>query len=296
MSRRDDVTACRPVRRAPEIVTISSMNNPEIRRLRRLRLRRERDQTGLFFVEGIRFVLAAVERGVEIETLVVAGESEISTPVRAGIRDLLRNHSRQLCVTQEVLQFLSDRDETQGIGAVLRQRWERLTDIRPDTLSAWVALDGIQYPGNLGSILRVAEAAGCDGVMLVGKSADPYDPISVRASMGAVFFQRLVRCEFEEFAVWTRRHGISVIGASPRGNVDYREASFRPPAVLYMGSERTGLPEQRQAACNHTVRIPMAGRCDSLNVATATGILLYEFIGQSGPTACETHQVRGEGQ
>jgi TrmH family RNA methyltransferase len=135
----------------------------------------------------------------------------------------------------------------------------------------------VQYPGNLGTILRTCDAVGGAGLILVGPATDPYDPAAVRASMGAVFSQRLVRASREELAAWKRRHTCLVVGTSPAAAAHYRTVSYRPPVVLCMGSEGHGLSQDLKALCDVMVRIPMVGRCDSLNVGVAASIVLYEI-------------------
>ena len=142
----------------------------------------------------------------------------------------------------------------------------------------------MQSPGNLGTILRTCEAVGAAGVILLGPQADPYDPSAIRATMGALFAQRLVRATWDEFAAWKRRHGCLLVGTSPSGKIDYRAVAYTPPTVLWMGWERQGLSPEQQALCDVMARIPMAGRSDSLNLAVSTGVMLYE-ISTSGVTA-----------
>ncbi len=183
-------------------------------------------------------------------------------------------------VLPEVFQSLAVKDLAQGIGAVVRQRWEPLERVRPADGCSWVALDAVQYPGNLGTILRTSDAVGGAGVILLGHTADPYDPAAVRASTGAIFSQRLVRTSFEQFVAWRHRHNAVIVGTSPAAALDYRAVAYRPPLVLCMGSEGCGLSRDMQALCDVTVKIPMVGRSDSLNLAVATSIMLYEVFQQ----------------
>lgn len=266
--------------RPEENAALRSPGNPAVKRIRRLRMRKERDRTGLFFVEGIRFVRAAMESGAEIETLVFAPEQLVG-PQADGLMDRCPKAAQRMRVTPDLLRWMADREETQGVGAVIRQRWDSLQ--RPPPLSAlgWVALDGIQFPGNLGTILRACDAVGGAGVILIGNTADPYDPIAVRSSMGALFHQRLVRTSFEGFLQWKCRHNASIVGTCPDAPTLYRDRVYRAPTVLYLGCEAKGIPPERLDACDAVVRIPMEGRGDSLNVAMAAVILLYEIYHQS---------------
>jgi RNA methyltransferase, TrmH family len=138
----------------------------------------------------------------------------------------------------------------------------------------------VRSPGNLGTILRTCEAVGGAGAILIGDGIDPYDPATVRATMGAVFSQRFVRTGFRELVGWKRQTGIRLVGTSPLAVKNYRAGDYRGPLILYMGSERKGMSPEHQALCDEMVRIPMVGRADSLNIAVATGVMLYEVFHQ----------------
>ena len=266
-----------------EFMLITSRANPKIKEIRRLFTRKYRQRTGLFFVEGLQLVEEAVAMHADITTLVVAPEllSEESAKGLVSVRE--RAEVPCLEVTGEVFSSISPRDGQQGIGAVACQRWDSLDDIGPATDFCWVAADQIRHPGSLGTILRVCDAVGGEGVILIGDASDPYDPTAVRASLGAVFSQRLAKASFGEFAAWRQRQNCFVVGTSPTSSTDYRAVSYGTPAVLFMGSDRRGLSAEQQAICDVMVRIPMVGRCDSHHVAVATGIVLYEMFNQRGP-------------
>jgi TrmH family RNA methyltransferase len=170
--------------------------------------------------------------------------------------------------------------DPQGIGAVIRQQWTPVDTLQPEQKSFWLAVEAIDSPGNLGTMIRTAEAAGVAGIFFIGPHADPLDPGAVRASMGSLFSQRLVRCSAGEFANWAKAHGVAVIGSSPTGLMDYKAMRFRWPAALLIGSEKHGLSERLLESSDFTVRIPMVGRCDSINAAVAAGVLLYEMFNQ----------------
>jgi RNA methyltransferase, TrmH family len=262
------------------IMIISSHSNPEIKKIRNLQNRKERERTGLAYIEGIRIVAEAVNTPETVTTLIIApelltspfGQTLIQTQKKAGIPCLE--------VTANVFQHLSSKDGPQGIAAIIRQKWEPLAHLRLSDELCWVALDAIQDPGNLGTILRTCDAVGCTGVILIGQTTDPYDPTALRASMGAIFLQRLIKTTFEEFIAWKRKHNYLVIGTSTTSSTDYQAMTYRSPLVLLMGSERLGLSEEQQAACDALVHIPMVGQSDSLNLAVATGITLYEIFNQ----------------
>ncbi len=259
---------------------ISSQANARVKQIRSLRHRQERERTGLFFIEGIRIVAEAVQMRAEIETLIVAPELLKSEFARGIVQQQREQGTPVLEVTAEVFKSLSVKEGPQGLGAVARQRWQRLDELRLEANDYMVALDAAQDPGNIGTILRTSDAVGSAGLILLGHSADPYDPAALRASMGALFAQRLVRASFAEFAAWKRQRGYSVVGTSGAASHDYRGVAYPRPLVLLMGSEREGLSEEQQALCDLMVKIPMVGRSDSLNLAVATGITLYEIFYQ----------------
>lgn len=255
---------------------ITSRANPQIKQVKRLLRRRERDETGLFFAEGLQLVSEAVAMGVEIETLIVA-EELLGDDQR---RFLDANRSLpHLDVTAEVLNSISPTDGHQGLAAVMKQRWVSLDSVHLGKELGWVALDRIGHPGSLGTIMRVSDSVGGKGVILIGDSSDPYDLTAVRASLGAVFSQQLVRTTWEEFAAWKQAQGATVVGTSPTAEADYRDARYSRPVVLLMGSRR-GLSGEEQSVCDMMVKIPMVGRTDSHHVAVATAIILYEVLNQ----------------
>ena len=137
---------------------------------------------------------------------------------------------------------------------------------------------------SLAAILRTCDAVGGAGVILLGSTTDPYDPAAVRASMGAIFSQRLARTSFAELTAWCGRHSVAVVGTSPSAPLDYQAVAYQSPLVLLMGSEPRGLSSEQQALCDLTVNIPMVGHSDSLNLAVATGIMLYEVFNQRRET------------
>src|SRR2546422_3234523 len=190
-------------------MSISSSANPHIKAIRALSNRQGREKSGLFFVEGIRLVAEAIQCKATIETLVIAP-------------DLLKSHfaheliqgTPQLEVSAEIFRSLSLKDGPQGIGAVIHQRWDALKRFHVSSTDCWIALDAAQDPGNIGTILRTADAIGATGLMLLGNCADPYDPGALRASMGAIFSQRLIKTSFAEFVQWKNSQHISVVGTS----------------------------------------------------------------------------------
>lgn len=258
---------------------ISSRANERVKQLRALRQRQEREARGLFFAEGRQLVRAALALGAEIEQAVAAPE-RLDAEERALWAELGTKGVPLLEVTGFVFDSLSFREAGQAIGAVVRQRWESLAEVR-ETKRCWVALPEVQHPGNLGTIIRTCDAAGGDGVILVGRTTDPFHPIAVRGTLGAVFSQRIVRAEEAELAGWLPGSGCLVVGTSPAAERDFRDVDYASrPVVLFMGSERAGLSPAQASLCETLVRIPMAGYVESLNLAVAAALVLYEVARQ----------------
>jgi RNA methyltransferase, TrmH family len=256
---------------------ITSTSNTHIKRIRALRSRKERALTGLFFAEGLRVVREAMSAPGAVELLIVAPELLAGAAAWETVATQRAGGGRVLEVSAEVFASLSERDGPQGIAAVVRQRWSELPQASPGE-SPWVALYGVKHPGNLGAVLRTCDAVGARGVILIGATTDPHDPASVRASMGTIVHQQLVRCSDGEFVAWSRADDRTLVGTSGAAERDYREAVYPRGLVLLMGAERRGLPRELLAACQEIVRIPMVGRADSLNLAVATGLVLYESV------------------
>lgn len=256
---------------------ITSASNPAVKAIRRLRQRRERERSGTFFVEGIRLVAEAARSGAPVELCVVAPQLLASAFARGIVRDLDERGVPVVEVSGEVFGTLSGKENPQGIGAVVRQDVRAPGDLRVSGALGFVALDGVADPGNLGTILRTCDGAGFDGVILLGETTDPYDPTALRASMGAVFTRRIARAGWPELLEWRVARGYQLVGAASGARTSYRGAAYAPPLVLLMGSERAGLSAEQKAACDLTVSIPMAGAADSLNLAVAAGILMYEI-------------------
>jgi TrmH family RNA methyltransferase len=255
---------------------ISNASHSALRQVRRLEHRKDRDWTGLFFVEGVRFVHEAHANRQHIQAIVVCPEMLNSPRGRKTAAHLGASGVETLRVTRAVYESLVQTGDCQGIAAVVRQSWVEMPDIPLSRGPVWIGLEEVQSPGNLGTLLRTCEAAGGAGAVLLGPQPDPYDTAVVRSSMGAIHGLRFARCGHAEFARWKAAAGVRVIGTSPRGAVDYRDADYSGPVVLFLGPERRGMNEGQTALCDEVVRIPMVGRADSLNLGVAGSLMLYE--------------------
>ncbi|MGI9005684.1 MAG: TrmH family RNA methyltransferase [Streptosporangiaceae bacterium] len=262
----------------PELIT--SAANPLIKRVRQLGDRRHRRREGAFVVRGIQPVWQAVEAGAEIEVLIVAPDL-LRAPAAGLVAGQESRGTRVARISAELFGRIGDRDGPAGLAAIVRQPDLSLTGLAVRPGSVFVALHEVANPGNLGTIIRTADAAGAAGVILVGPCTDPFDPAAVKASMGAVFGVPVAAAEPAGFLSWCAGRGVTLAVASgqPAGPGD--QATFwderlpRPLAVL-LGSEGSGLPADLLAAGDLRLRIPMTGTAESLNLAVAAGILLYE--------------------
>ena len=258
---------------------ISSHSNSKIKQIRALRQRKERQQTGLFLVEGIRPVGEALESGAAVESLCYAPEKLHSDFALNLIEEASAHGVICLCVTAEVFDSLADKENPPGILAVVRQRQTELTALNPLNFPWGVALASPQDSGNVGTILRTIDAVGASGLLFLDSSVDPYHPNAVRASMGSLFWYPIVHATFEEFSGWVSQHGYHVSGTSAHGSQDYREVgAYQRPAILLLGSEREGLNPGQIAVCDRLVRLPMRGRVTSLNLAVAAGVMMYAMM------------------
>ena len=254
-------------------------------RIRKLQAdRRYRDQHRLFFIEGVRNFVETVDQGFPIETLLYSEKLLTAPLARKFVRQLKRAGVPFARVSPEAFRSISRAEHASGIGAILRQRIQALEHIQPDQFSCWTVLSHVQSLGNFGTLLRTSAAIGASGFILLGHQIDPYEPVVVRATMGALFKQTLVRTNVERFRDWIETHRLAVIGASPDGVVEYDQVRYTRPTVLLLGNERSGLTEEQRSLCQQIVRIPMVSGTDSLNLAVAGSLLLYAVFRSKGRT------------
>jgi TrmH family RNA methyltransferase len=258
----------------------STSHDPRFLTLRSLQTLQGRCRTELYIIEGIRHLARAVEHGAAIDS-VFLDPSVLSNPFGQKLARRLRLQGVPgIGLSHQLYRDLTLATEPQGIGAVLRQRWYPLEQLRAESNTLWLAVESIESPGNLGTIIRTAEAAGVTGIFILSPNCDPYDPATVRATMGSLFSQKLVRCSVLEFNRWAKSNGVSVVASSPAGLMDFKTLAYRYPTALVVGSEKHGISDQLLEAANFVVRIPMHGGCDSLNAAVAAGVLLFEIAGR----------------
>ncbi len=261
----------------PEL--ISSRSNPLVKLVRSLRQRKGRDEAGLFLVEGIHTVGEAAEAGWEIETLLYAPELLAGDFAAGLLEGQSQKGTRCQPVSAEVFASLAEKDNPQGLLAVVRQRRLSLDGLQPGNFAWGVAAVSPQDPGNVGTLLRTIDAVGADGLLLLDGGVEPFHPSVVRASMGALFWKPVAQASFQEFVAWARRHSYRLVGTSAHAQTDYRTLGRKNGAlILLLGSEQKGLTVEQMAACDAVVSLPMRGRASSLNLAVAAGVLLYSLL------------------
>ncbi|CAK7258906.1 RNA methyltransferase, TrmH family [Shinella sp. WSC3-e] len=264
-------------RRVGQVKEVTSLSNPIVKDIKALSDKKHRDETRSFMAEGLKLVIDALELGFEIRTLVYAKNVKEKPQVVQCATKTVARGGLVLEVSEKVLSSITRRDNPQMVVGIFTQRWTPLRDLRPKTGETYVALDRVRDPGNLGTIIRTADAAGAGGVILVGEATDPFSMETVRATMGSVFAMPLVKTNVADFLAWKKTAGVEVVATHLAGAVDYRTIDYRKkPVVLLMGNEQSGLPDELARAADALARIPQAGRADSLNLAIATGVMLFE--------------------
>ena len=263
-----------------------SRNNPKIKQIHHLlRQRKQRTESGLYVVEGIRHVGEACAAQATVKYICYAPDMLSSDFALQLVREQSDLGTHCYPVEKEVFADLSNKDNPQGILAVVHQPHWQLDNLSVENFNWGVALVAPQDPGNIGSILRTIDAVGAHGLFLLDDPAnsqfcaDPYHPSSVRASMGAIFWYPVISTNFMDFVTWARDQGFHIYGTSAHASLDYRNVGkFESPLILLMGSEREGLTAEQSAACELLFRMPMKGRVTSLNLAVATGVMLYKMM------------------
>ncbi|TPM31919.1 RNA methyltransferase [Mesorhizobium sp. B2-3-4] len=261
-----------------QVKEVTSLANPLVKDIKALALKKFRDQQNAFMAEGLKLVIDALDLGWQIRTLVFAKAGRGNPAVERVAARTVAAGGTVLEVSEKVLVAITRRDNPQMVVGVFSQKFLALKDIRADNGDVWVALDRVRDPGNLGTVIRTVDAVGAKGVILVGETTDPFSVETVRATMGSIFAVPVARATTEAFLAWRGGFSGLVAGTHLKGAVDYRSVDFsRGPVLLMMGNEQQGLPESLAASCDRLLRIPQAGRADSLNLAVATGIMLFEI-------------------
>ncbi|MDD9900306.1 MAG: RNA methyltransferase [Alphaproteobacteria bacterium] len=267
---------------------ITSPANPIVKKIKSLAIKKYRDEYGLFFVEGEDRVREMLEAGWECDALLYtpSPSGRGRGPATAGReRETLGGQSNaipsprpspggrggsEFQVTPEIMQRITGRDNAQDVLGVFKPRWHDM----PQTGEVYIALEGVRDPGNLGTVIRTAEATGMAGVILLGQTCDPWSPEVVRATVGSLARVPLIRATANDLKKWQGK----IYGTHLEGAVDYRTVSYDAPLIIMMGSEQSGLSSEAVAVCDTLIKIPMTGAVESLNLGVSAGVVMYEIL------------------
>jgi TrmH family RNA methyltransferase len=280
--------------------TITSAANPRVRQAARLRDADARRETGLTLIDGRRELARATRAGVAIDEVFVDSDSAAAmlqddavapppdTPDEPCLADLAARGTRITGLSRKAFERIAFGSRNEGVVAVARFRAGPLADFTVTTDRPVLVIEGVEKPGNLGGILRTADAAGLAGVIVCDGRTDPANPAVIRASLGTVFTVPLAAASVEESIGWCRKHARRVVAAMPTGTILWHEARLAGSTAILLGSEAHGISGAWQQAANSgtihldTVRLTMAGAADSLNVSATTAVLAYEAVRQAG--------------
>lgn len=254
---------------------ITAFSNPTVKRLRSLREKKARRSEGLFLAEGLRILTEARDSGRLPEIVAFSAEgakhplaAEIIAATEAAGGDAIETDP-------DILSKMSGKDNPQMLLGAYRQPETSLDRTDRSKAPLWIVAQALRDPGNIGTILRTGDAVGAGGLILIDDCADPFSVEAVRASMGAIFTQQVATARWPEFISWLRSGPGQLVGTSLKATEDYLEASYELPCFLLIGNEQQGLPADYEAECDLLVKIPMAGRADSLNAAVATAVMAF---------------------
>jgi TrmH family RNA methyltransferase len=257
---------------------ITAFSNPLVKQARALRDKKHRRAEGRFLAEGLRILTEAREAGILPETLFF---SESAHPLLRRLIDETEAAGGEAIETgADILHKISGKDNPQTVLGIYRQFDTGLGGIDRDAAPLWIVAQALRDPGNLGTILRTGDAAGAGGLILIDECADPFSVEAVRASMGALFTQKVAAARWEEFVPWLRSGAGQLIGTSLKAELDYQAPRYKKPAFILIGNEQAGLPPAYEAECDLLVKMPMRGKADSLNAAVATAVMAYEVVNQ----------------
>jgi TrmH family RNA methyltransferase len=267
----------------PQRRLITGFSNPTVKFLRSLRDKKHRKAAAKFLAEGLRLLTDARECGRLPEMLVMARGREDHPLLAALEADVLAAGGEVIETEAEILGKITGKDNPQAVAGVFAEFDTSLAALDRTARPIWLVAQAMRDPGNLGTMLRTCDAVGAGGLILLDDCADPFSVEAVRASMGAVFTQKIARARWDEFLPWLRSGPGQLVAASLRDAVPYRGAPYAAPCFLMIGNESRGLPEDYEMACDLRVTMPMRGRADSLNAAIAGAVLAYEALARLDP-------------
>lgn len=257
---------------------ITSLQNPRVKQILDLRDRKYRDQTGLFLIEGYREILRAVDAKWEIQEVYFCSDLFLGSNEQNLISRAISQKNGSFACSEKVFRKISYRDRPDGLLAIAKQRHQSLDSWNPrkNQLPFFVVAEAIEKPGNLGTILRSSDAVGVDGLIVCDRCTDIYNPNVVRASVGTLFTVPTIEASGEKTLEWLKDQQILILAATPHATIEFTEVNLNQPLAIAVGTEQLGLSQKWMNEADLQVKIPMNGVADSLNVAMATTLLLYE--------------------
>lgn len=271
---------------------ISGFSNPLVKRVRALRDKKHRRAEGQFLAEGLRILTEALDAGYVPDMIWHSPESA-SHPLVERLANATEKAGGDVFVTSpEILSKLSGKDNPGAVVGVFQEFLTPLTDIDRSRSAIWIVAERLRDPGNLGTILRTGDAVGAGGLILIDDCTDPFSVEAVRASMGALFTQKVATASWPEFISWLRSGPGQLVGTSLRSDTDYQVPRYENPTFLLVGNESQGLPAAYENDCDILVKMPMMGKADSLNAAVATAVMAYEILNQRRDVAIFEHVRR----
>lgn len=267
-----------PSDRAAYRRTITGFSNPLVKFLRSLREKKHRKREQRFLAEGLRLLTDARECGILPEMLVMAVGRD-PHPLLDALEDAVSAAGGEIVeMDVDILAKVTGKDNPQAVAGVFAEFDTRIANLDRSAAPIWLVAQALRDPGNLGTMLRTGDAVGAGGLILLDDCADPFSVEAVRASMGAIFTQKIAIARWDEFQEWLRAGEGQLVAASLREPTDYHRAPYAAPCFLMVGNESQGLPQEYEEACDLRVTIPMRGRADSLNAAVAGAVLAYEAL------------------
>jgi TrmH family RNA methyltransferase len=259
---------------------ITSHQNPKIKNVLALEKAREREQQNVFLLEGIKELTLAIEGKYVINTVFFCPQI-ISTE---AILEIVAEENLLIPVQQNVFEKIAYRDSTGGVIAIVQQKKHTLENIQLRKNPLVLILESVEKPGNLGAILRTADAANVDAVIICDPQTDFYNPNVIRSSVGCIFTTQIASSTSQETIAWLNKNEINIFATSLESSTAYHTIDFTRPSAIIMGTESTGLSDTWIQAATNTVVIPMRGKIDSMNVSNAAAVIVFEACRQRGFT------------
>ena len=261
-----------------EFEKITSVSNPKIKFIKSLLLRKNRSNSGYFLAEGERTCKEAIDHGWFPKYLIYNNERDKSENIDSIVKKSIKEDGLVLNVSQKILSKISKKENPQIILGVFQQKLFKINEVEGKSSLAWLALERVRDPGNLGAILRTCNATGVTSIILVGNCCDPFSPEAVRASMGAIFSIKIIHLTKDEFLSWATNKKNKIVVTSLNAKKGYTECKWGTMPILVMGNEQSGISKELEKISHDSVKLPMLGTSDSLNLSVSTGVFLYEIL------------------